>query len=494
MAELVLPYDRAVVPQEKPWDCGPASTQVVLNSRGIIRSEDDLIRQIGTTVNGTDYVGLIERVLDVIVPDARYTSVYIDHDPATQAEKERLWDNLVRSIRAGYGVVMNWVSPPSNAPRGVKGSASPNGYGRHTVYHYVAAMGYDDTPGQRAVWIADPGFAPFGYWISFDQCATLIPPKGYAFADIGVPAAAPVDPVADVLARVMGGGVSFDRYRELAPRVAASLLECDARTIERIAMWAAQVGHESGGLRWQQEIADGSAYNGRTDLGNTQPGDGPRYKGRDFIQITGRSNYRQLSQWAFREGLVPNASFFEDNPLALATDDYSFLGVDWYWTVARPDINALSDARDLVTVTRRINGGQNGIDDRRLRYDRALGMGAQLLTLTSAPQDELEEILMLAVPSMSIYANPGEEDVPIPVMIAAQDAHGPHEPYVENRARKGIPDDLLRVARTAAGKGKAPYGTTPEAIAQASAVVAEIEATHPEYIQAAKAALAQKGV
>jgi hypothetical protein len=81
VTEKVLPYDRAVVRQEKFWDCGPASCQVVLNSRSIIRSEADLIQQIGTTVNGTNYVGLIERVLDLIVPDARYTSVEMPTDP-----------------------------------------------------------------------------------------------------------------------------------------------------------------------------------------------------------------------------------------------------------------------------------------------------------------------------------------------------------------------------------------------------------------------------
>jgi hypothetical protein len=67
-------------------------------------------------------------------------------------------------------------------PRGVKGSNSPR-YCCGTIYHYVAAMGYDDTPGARAVWIADSGFWPFGYWCGFDQVATLIPPKGYTYAD-----------------------------------------------------------------------------------------------------------------------------------------------------------------------------------------------------------------------------------------------------------------------------------------------------------------------
>ena len=180
--EMVLPYDHSIVPQETGYWCGPAATQVVLNSRGIYVAERDLARSIGTHTGGTDYVGLIERDLDRRVPQAGYVSVYMPNDPPTSAQRQRLWRDLVRGINAGWGMIMNWVAPPSNYPRGVKGSISPR-YCCDTVYHYVAAMGYDDTPGARAVWIADSGFWPFGYWCGFDQVATLIPPKGYTYAD-----------------------------------------------------------------------------------------------------------------------------------------------------------------------------------------------------------------------------------------------------------------------------------------------------------------------
>ena len=181
VGEKVLNYDHSIVPQETGFWCGPAATQVVLNSRGIIVSERDLALSIGTTVNGTDYVGLIEQALDRRVPEAGYLSIYMPNDPPTQAQREKLWADLVRTIDAGWGMIMNWVAPPSNYPRGVKGSQDP-AYRWGTIYHYVAAMGYDDTPGARAVWIADSGFRPFGYWCSFDQVATLIPPKGYTYA------------------------------------------------------------------------------------------------------------------------------------------------------------------------------------------------------------------------------------------------------------------------------------------------------------------------
>ena len=140
MASRVLPFDPRVVPQERYWDCGPAAAQIVLNSLGIHVSEDVLIREIGTHTGGTDFVGLIERYLDRKLPHAKYTSVDMQRDPPTQGQKDALWRNLTQSINAGYGVVVNWVSPPSNRPRAIKGSQQPN-YGSNTVWHYVAAMG-----------------------------------------------------------------------------------------------------------------------------------------------------------------------------------------------------------------------------------------------------------------------------------------------------------------------------------------------------------------
>jgi len=182
--EKVLPFDQSVAGQDTRYYCGPASCQIVLNSRGIFIDEHTLAREIGTTQNGTDFVGMIERVLDRRVPEASYTSVPLRRDPPTPDQREQLWRDLVRSIDAGWGVIMNWWAPPNNYPRGVKGTMSPSYHGG-LVKHYVAAMGYDSTPGARAVWIADSGFWPRVYWCSFDQVATLIPPKDYAYANVG---------------------------------------------------------------------------------------------------------------------------------------------------------------------------------------------------------------------------------------------------------------------------------------------------------------------
>lgn len=506
MTEKVLPYDRGIVPQETAWWCGPAATQIVLNSRSIFRAEAAIAADIeqmenpgrGDDRDGTDYVGLIERYLDKAAPAAQYASVGMPNDPPTAAQKQRLWRDITASIDAGWGVIANFVAPPWNYPRGVKGSVSPS-YGGGTVYHYVAIMGYDAQ--QRAVWVADSGFRPFGYWCAFDQVATLIPPKGYCYAAASAVAPAPAPeptPPANqisVLAAAMGNGVGPRRYTALAPAVADCLRQCGATTVERIAMWCAQIGHESGGLRWMEEIADGSAYEGRADLGNTQPGDGRRFKGRGPIQVTGRHNYAALSQWAHREKLVPSPAFFVDNPEQLAGDRYGFLGVTWYWTVARPLLNRYADARDLDAATRAINGGLNGIADRRARYDRALAMGSQLLTLTTTaatttgddmaavPQDQWDRVyreLTQRLSSRSIYRTPGEGAIDTAAGMVLNIDAMTHAELVERLARLGDRDALARVARTASGRGAS---TDPQAIAQAAAVLADIERTNPAVLQ-----------
>ncbi|MCX7219989.1 MAG: glycoside hydrolase family 19 protein, partial [Burkholderiales bacterium] len=72
----------------------------------------------------------------------------------------------------------------------------------------------------------------------------------------------------------------------------ATMLEFNINTPLRLASFLAQVGHESGQLKYLKELASGDAYEGRKDLGNTQAGDGVRFKGRGLIQITGRANYK----------------------------------------------------------------------------------------------------------------------------------------------------------------------------------------------------------
>ncbi|WP_457149823.1 M15 family metallopeptidase [Mycobacteroides abscessus] len=276
-------------------------------------------------------------------------------------------------------------------------------------------------------------------------------------------------------------GLSAARAAEILPAVSDGLKASQCTNVNRIAMWLAQVGHESAGFNATEEYASGAAYEGRVDLGNTQPGDGVRFKGRSWIQITGRNNYAAFSRWCSGKGLVPSPTEFVDNPNRLAELRWAGIGAAWYWTVARSDINALSDRQDLETVTRRINGGTNGLADRRDRYNRALLQGDALLQLLSEPLDPIEELLMsdLQVESLSIYATPGEPLIPIVRMVQAIDA-AEHRKLVEDWARTGDADALSRIARTAAGQGKF---RDPATIAHAKAVLADIEATNPAVLQ-----------
>lgn len=181
------------------------------------------------------------------------------------------------------------------------------------------------------------------------------------------------------LGDAMGWALTEARYAELLPAYLRLMQWANINTVERAAMLAAQLGHESVGLKYQQEIHDGSNYEGRRDLGNIYPGDGRRFRGHGWIQVTGRGNHTAVSKWAHDKGLVPTPTFFVDYPERLGDDTYCWVGPAWYWTVARPQINSLADRRDLDGVTRAINGGLNGLADRRRRYNLALGMGNRLL-------------------------------------------------------------------------------------------------------------------
>ena len=123
----------------------------------------------------------------------------------------------------------------------------------------------------------------------------------------------------------------------------------------RLIHFLAQLAHESGNFRYMEEIASGAAYEGRKDLGNTQAGDGKRYKGRGPIQLTGRANYRRYGQ---QLGID-----FESNPTIVAIPSVGLLVACKFW--ADNGLNALADQDDVLTITRRINGGTNGLADRK---------------------------------------------------------------------------------------------------------------------------------
>lgn len=204
---------------------------------------------------------------------------------------------------------------------------------------------------------------------------------------------------ANALGELMGWSLSESRYAQLLPSYVKMLDIIGAKTINAHAMIGAQLGHESVGLKYQEEIASGSAYEWRSDLGNTQPGDGVRFKGHGWIQVTGRANHTAVSKWAYAQGIVPTSDYFVTNPKELGSDQYCWVGPAWYLTQARPGFLEAADRGDLETCTRMINGGLNGLADRRTRFNRALAMGERLKPITeenifmALSDDEQRELL-----------------------------------------------------------------------------------------------------
>lgn len=146
----------------------------------------------------------------------------------------------------------------------------------------------------------------------------------------------------------------------LAP-LNAAMAEFGIDTPLRQAAFLAQVGHESGQLRHVRELASGAAYEGRTDLGNVVAGDGVRFKGRGLLQVTGRTNYAACGV-ALGLDLLAAPQLLEQAAAACRS-------AGWFWQSR--GLNRLADAGDQERVTRRINGGVNGLAERLALYQAA---------------------------------------------------------------------------------------------------------------------------
>ena len=134
------------------------------------------------------------------------------------------------------------------------------------------------------------------------------------------------------------------------------------------AMFLAQMRHESGNFKYDEEIASGKNYEGRKDLGNVNPGDGVRYKGRGYIQLTGRSNYRTYGN---KIGVD-----LENNPDLAKRPDIAAAIALAYWN-SRVNKNAARSG-DVKTVTYNINGGYNGLSARQKYFDDYIKGGTSI--------------------------------------------------------------------------------------------------------------------
>jgi putative chitinase len=172
---------------------------------------------------------------------------------------------------------------------------------------------------------------------------------------------------------------NIDRY--LAP-LNKALAHYAINSALRVAHFIAQVAQESGSFRYNEEIwpnpaldahgvaTNGSSwqlrYEGRAELGNTQPGDGYRFRGRGLIQLTGRANYAKYGAQLGRD--LTSGS----NPDLVAQPDLAVDAAGWYWDSR--GLNAFADKDDVLSITKRINGGTLGLDNRKAFLAKAKGV------------------------------------------------------------------------------------------------------------------------
>ncbi len=178
-----------------------------------------------------------------------------------------------------------------------------------------------------------------------------------------------------------------DKRALYQPFLDKAMTEFEINTPLRVAAFLAQIAHESAEFKFMREIWGPTAAQKRYEptttlsknLGNTQPGDGKRYMGRGPIQITGRANYQRYGS-ALGIDIV-------NNPDTAANPDVAFRVAGLYWK--KNGLNELADQQMFKTITKRINGGFNGLEDRQKYYARAksvLGIGATR-GFDSGPED-----------------------------------------------------------------------------------------------------------
>ena len=152
----------------------------------------------------------------------------------------------------------------------------------------------------------------------------------------------------------------------IVPVLNAAMVRYQIIGSKRVAAFIAQIGHESGQLKYVKEIwgptVAQAKYEGRKELGNTVAGDGSKYRGRGLIQITGRANYMTCGE-ALGLDLI-------NHPELLEKPQHACMSAAWFW--ASRGLNTLADAGQFDKITQRINGGQNGAADRQTLYARAL--------------------------------------------------------------------------------------------------------------------------
>ena len=165
----------------------------------------------------------------------------------------------------------------------------------------------------------------------------------------------------ETLLKIMPNANHNGRLDAMLPYLLEGMKKYGINTTKRENHFIAQLAHESGEFRYMEELASGAAYEGRRDLGNTEVGDGVKFKGRGLIQLTGRANYAAISK-----GLGVD---FIANPELLETPQYAAISACWFWNSR--NLNALADTDNFLAITKKINGGTTGLTQREMYLDRA---------------------------------------------------------------------------------------------------------------------------
>ena len=145
---------------------------------------------------------------------------------------------------------------------------------------------------------------------------------------------------------------------ELGNKYKSLLAKYGITTPLRLAHFFSQIAHESGGFKYLAELGGKSyfdKYEGRKDLGNTQKGDGYKFKGRGYNQVTGRANYSEISKDLKID--------FINNPELLEQEVNAMISALWFWNKRK--LNQFADLDDIKTITKKINGGYNGLKERQ---------------------------------------------------------------------------------------------------------------------------------
>lgn len=217
----------------------------------------------------------------------------------------------------------------------------------------------------------------------------------------------------DILKKISAKNPPSSITDPLASFLTKYLEKYEVNTVLRISHFLAQAAHESDGFKTMREYASGAAYEGRKDLGNIKAGDGVLFKGRGIFEITGRTNYKIYGD-LIGVDLI-------SNPKLAETPELSVLIALEYWKAKK--LNILADRDDLVGITKKINGGTNGLSDREINLKRAKAIIQRVFTPSTGNGTN-------SVPSTPPIVNTVPISIPSNVLNITVAKRGDNSPYV----------------------------------------------------------------